>query len=156
MAGMLKKALTLITGSDDLASVGIVLPHANHSRPHKKLTERELIQMESEIGAELFGQVPVGHHRQFFNLDRTTWIWYEEWIDPVTKKRQESTIRYEVHPNGILKAQEGARYSFLEGQELTNFITAVQIYYERVMREVYHRDPTTGQKHPALAPASTV
>lgn len=155
MGKLLKTALTLIAGSDDLASVGIILPHAQKGAP-KHRTERELIQQESEIGAELFGPVPIGHHRQFFNLDRTTWIWYEEWIDPTTKKQQEATIRYEVHTNGVLKAQEGARYSFLEGQELTNFITAVQIYYERVMREVYHRDPATGQKHPAFVPASTV
>jgi len=155
MSGFLKKTLTLIAGTDDLASVGINLPHPR-SKQRRRLTERELIQMESEIGAQLFGPVPAGHHRQFFNLDRTTWIWYEEWFDSETKKRQQATIRYEVHPNGILKAQEGARYSFIEGQELTNFMSAVQIYYERVMREVYHRDPTTGQKHPVFTPSHAV
>lgn len=155
MAGFIKKALVLLTGTEDLPSLGIKLP-AGTPKPYQALTERELIQMESEIGAQLFGPVPEGHHRQFFNLDRTTWIWYEEWIDPVTKKRKEATIRYEVHHNGILKAQEGARYNFLEGQELTNFIAAVQIYYERVMREIYHRDPVTGQKHPAFPPAGAV
>lgn len=157
MSKFLKKTLTLIAGTDDLASIGISLPRPRiRSRPLKQLTERELIQKESEIGAQLFGIVPEGHHRQFFNLDRNTWIWYEEWVDPTTKKRQESTIRYEIHANGVLKAQEGARYNFLEGQELINFVTAVQIYYERVMREVYHRDPATGQRHPAFAPSSAV
>lgn len=157
MAGFLKKTLTLITGTDDLASVGITLPKMSaHQRAHKRPTERELIQKESEIGSQLFGPIPAGHHRQFFNLDRSTWIWYEEWVDPATKKRQEATIRYEIHQNGILKAQEGARYNFLEGQELTNFITAVQIYYERTMREIYHCDPTTGQKHPVFTPSRAV
>jgi hypothetical protein len=155
MAGFLKKTLVLLTGAEELPSLGIKLPVVGQ-KSYKTYTERELIQMESEIGSQLFGPIPPGHHRQFFNLDRTTWIWYEEWIDPVTKKRKDATIRYEVHHNGILKAQEGARYNFLEGQELTNFIAAVQIYYERVMREIYHRDPTTGQKHPAFPSASAV
>lgn len=155
MTGLLKKTLVLLTGTEDLSSFGFKIPAASQ-KSYKTLSKRELIQLESEIGAQLFGPVPVGHHRQFFNLDRTTWIWYEEWIDPETKKRKEATIRYEVHHNGILKAQEGARYNFLEGQELTNFIAAVQIYYERVMREIYHRDPVTGQKHPAFPSASAV
>ena len=44
-------------------------------RPLKKLTERELIQLESEIGATIFGDKP-DHvvRRTFFNLDKTTWI----------------------------------------------------------------------------------
>ena len=48
-------------------------------RPLKKLTERELIQLESEIGATIFGDKP-DHvvRRTFFNLDKTTWIWHEE------------------------------------------------------------------------------
>jgi hypothetical protein len=50
-----------------------------------------------------------------------------------------------VHEKGILKVQEGARYDFLEGQELENLTLAAQMYYERVMREIYKRDPQTGQ-----------
>ena len=46
----------------------------------------------------------------------------------------------------ILKAQDGAKYSYLEGEELQNFGVAVQMYYEQVMRGVYKRDPKTGQK----------
>lgn len=114
------------------------------SRPLRKLSRRELIQLESEIGATLFGPIPKGHHRQFFNLDRTTWIWYEEWTDHLGKKRS-STTRYEVHPNGILKVQEGARYNFIEGQEFDNLVLATRLYYEKVAREIYKRDPQTGQ-----------
>ncbi len=100
--------------------------------------------MESEIGAQIFGALPQGHRREFFCLDANTWIWYEEWVDD-KRKLQSSTIRYEVNENGVLKVQEGARYSYLEGQEYQNFALSVQIYYERVMREIYHLDPSTGE-----------
>lgn len=143
MADVFKKALQLLTGSDH-TTLG-PLSTAKKRRPLKQLTERELIQLESKIGAQLFGEIPKGHRREFFNLDKDTWIWHEEWTGE-DGKRSSSTTRYEAQGDRILKVQEGARYTYLEGQELTNLGLAVQIYYERVMREVYHRDPQTGQK----------
>jgi len=141
MPTIFKKALGLLTGGDTTTT--FKMPK---NRPLKKLTERELIQLESEIGSKLFGEIPKGHRREFFCLDEKTWIWYEEWIDPKTNKRANTTVRYEVHANGILKVQEGARYSFLEGPELDNLVAAVGMYYEQVARGVYKRDPHTGQK----------
>jgi hypothetical protein len=143
MADILKKALQLLTGNDPSSLANFKISKKN--RPLKALTERELIQLESEIGSQLFGPVPKGHRREFFNLDPTTWIWHEESVD-ANGKTVQFTTRYEVQENGVLKVQEGARYTFLEGQELQNLTLAVQIYYERVMREVYHRDPQSGQK----------
>lgn len=65
----------------------------------------------------------------------------------MTGQRKNMTIRYEVHENGILKVQEGARYNFIEGQELENFMAAIHLYYERVARELYHVDvPSHHQK----------
>lgn len=141
MAYALKKVLELLTGVDTPAL--LTMPK---KRLLKGLTERELIQLESAIGRELFGPIPDGHTREFFNLDPNTWIWYEEYINPATGKKQSTTTRYEVRENGILKAQDGAQYSFIEGEELRNLTLAVQMYYERVMREVYKRDPSTGYK----------
>lgn len=126
-------ALKFITGTDDPLK-------AFRSRP----TRRQLIQRESEIGGQLFGSVPEGHHRQFFNLDSTTWIWYEEWTDEKGVP-QSLTTRYEVHPNGVLKVQDNAPYYFIEGQELVNLTMAIRTYYERVSREVYKQDPLTAQ-----------
>ena len=136
MAGLLKKSLKLLTGSDSIAFGGFT----RRSKP----TRRELIQRESEIGGHLFGQVPAGHHRQFFNLDPTTWVWYEEWPDD-KGKMQRSTTRYEVHENGILKVQEGTHYYYIEGSELTNLVTAMRLYFEQVTRDIYRRDPATGK-----------
>ncbi len=135
-----KKVTKLITG--DSSSVMLSMPK---NRPLKKYTERELLQMESEIGSKLFGEIPEGHRREFFCFDDKTWIWYEEWKDPKTNKRHSTTTRYEVHEKGILKVQEGARYSFIEGEELDNLIAATTMYYEQVMRGVYGFDPKTGQ-----------
>lgn len=148
---LLKKLFILLLGTEpmvaspqsqaDAVRRAAEKSHKPHKRPFSKLTERELIQIESDIGAQLFGAVPKGHRREFFNLDLSTWIWYDEWIDPTTGQRQSTTIRYEVHERGILKVQEAARYVFIEGQELKNFMTAIHLYYERVAREVYHADP---------------
>jgi hypothetical protein len=135
MADLFKKALSLIVGNPAQTKDG---------RPLKKLSERELIRLESNIGRDLFGAIPAGHRREFFCLDPHTWIWYEEWIDPITKKASNLTTRYEVHPNGILKVQDGKPYHFIEGVELQNLSMATQLYRERVMRDVYRKDPHTG------------
>lgn len=127
-----KKSLQLLIGSDSLRL------------PTKKITKRELIQKESRIGGQLFGAVPAGHHRQFFNLDASTWVWYEEWTDGKGKS-QNRTTRYEVHENGVLKVQDGAPYYYIEGQELDNLLLATNMYYERVAKEIYKFDAATGK-----------
>lgn len=142
MGKVLKKALTLLVGEN--ASFDLPLPNLR-KRALVTLTERELLKLESEIGSQLFGPIPDGHRREFFCLDEQTWIWHEEWIDD-SKKLQTSTIRYEINEHGVLKVQQGARYSYLDGEELQNFGVAIRMYYEQVARGVYNRDPETGQK----------
>lgn len=139
---VLKKTLTLLIGNtDDLSYLRI--PKGKSGV--KKMSERELIQRESEIGRELFGPVPKGHQREFFCLDESTCIWYESYKDK-DGKEVASTTRYEIQGDKVLKAQEGARYSYLEGPELDNLLVAIRMYYERVMRSVYGRDSSTGQR----------
>lgn len=139
---MFQKALTLLTGSQSF-NPKLSLPYKN--RPLKKLTERELLRLESQIGAQLFGPIPKGHRREFFCLDEATWIWHEEWQNEKGQPQQ-ATTRYEVHPNGVLKVQEGSRYQYIAGQELENLTLATRLYYEQVARGVYKRDPQTGIK----------
>lgn len=141
MASVLQKAYQLLVG-DDANVDWLKLPK---KRTLKKFTERELLSLESEIGSKLFGPIPAGHRREFFCLDEKTWIWHEEWLDE-KKKLTTSTVRYEINEHGVLKVQEGARYSYLEGEELRNFGIALRMYYEQVARSVYKRDPATGQK----------
>lgn len=136
MSGLLQKTLTLLTGSS-----------TTNNRPLKQLTERELIELEAEIGGKLFGPIPAGHKREFFCLDDQTWIWHEEWVNH-DKQRQVTSTRYEIHDNGILKAQDGKVYKFIEGEELRNLVVAIRLYYEAVSRGIYRRDPLTGQPLP--------
>jgi hypothetical protein len=143
MPNVLKKALQLLVGTDDAQSLLLKLPT---NRPFKGMTERELIQLESEIGASLFGPVPAGNRREFFCLDQNTWIWHEEWIDTNSGRLQTMTTRYEIQARGILKAQDGAQYTYIEGEELKNLLLSIQMYYEQVARRVYGRDPASGKK----------
>ena len=136
-----KKALTLLVGDTNDISY---LKMPKMSSTSKKVTERELIQLESNIGKELFGAIPGGHRREFFCLDEKTCVWYEEYKDE-NGKMVSHTTRYEIQDDKVLKAQDGAKYSYLEGAELNNLLTAISLYYERVMRTVYRRDPDTGE-----------
>lgn len=131
---LLKKALELIVGNPP-----------TKKRPLGKFSERELIELEAEIGRNLFGPIPADHRREFFCLDSHTWVWYEEWIDVDTGKKKAITTRYEVHENGILKVQDGNNYRFIDGEELNNFGVLVRLYYEQTMRGIYKKDPYTGE-----------
>ena len=143
MPNIFKKALKLVFADDPIAPL---LKLSKKDRPLQTLTERELIQLESQIGQQVFGATPLHVvRREFFNLDETTWIWHEE-IKHEDGTKEELTTRYEVQPRGILKVQPGPRYTYLEGAELQNFVLAVKEYYERVTRDLYKRDPKTGQK----------
>ena len=131
--GLWSKTFKLITGIEPAPQ-----------QPRNQLTRRQLIRMESSIGAQLFGPVPAGHRREFFYLDTDTWVWYEEWLDD-RNKRHELTTRYEIRPGGVLKVQDGQPYAVLEGEELRNLYLAIKLYHERTAREVYKRDPMTQQ-----------
>lgn len=143
MNSLIKKALELIVG-DDTAFDLTKIPDSK-KRPLKNLTERQLLRLESAIGAEIFGKIPHGHRREFFCLDEKTWIWHEEWTD-ANRTDHANTIRYEIGDNGVLKVQDGARYSYLDGTELQNFALAVRMYYEQVSRKVYQHEPEPVQK----------
>ena len=101
---------------------------------HDSSTERELIRREAEIGGQLFGPVPSGHHRQFFCLDEHTWVWYEEWTD-AAGRQQSVTTRYEVRPNGVLKIQDSGSYQRLSRDEARNLYNATELYRRRVGAE---------------------
>lgn len=145
MSQLFRKALTLLVGDTSRTPSVTDFLRMPTNRPARQLTERQLINLESQIGAKLFGELPGGHRREFFCLDEHTWIWHEEWLDE-HKKLQVMTTRYEIQDKGILKVQPGPRYTYLEGEELNNLLMATRLYYEQVAREVYHRDPQTGDK----------
>jgi len=111
--------------------------------PFVKLTERELIDAESAIGRQLFGEIPAEHKRDFFCLDEYTWVWHEEWKEGREIKTQ--TVRYEIRGEKIVKINGSGEYTYVKGEELRNFVLAIKLYYEQVMRSIYKIDPNTGQ-----------
>ncbi len=98
--------------------------------PRKRM-QRSLMRREAEIGGQLFGPVPEGRRRQFFCLDSHTWIWHEEWQN-ANGERQAITTRYDIRPNGILKAQDGQHYQRLSRDEARNLAQAAKLYRQRI------------------------
>ena len=98
---------------------------------------RELLHREAKIGGELFGPVQPGGRREFFCLDRHTWVWHEEWVDKETRMPRVVTTRYDIRPSGILKAQDGQSYRYIEATEARRLYRAISLYKQRVFTEVY-------------------
>lgn len=97
---------------------------------------RNLIRHEAKIGGQLFGPVPKGGRREFFCLDEHTWVWHEEWTDN-SGNRKSKTTRYDMRPNGILKAQDGQHYQQVSNEEARNLFQAIETYLQRVRSEIY-------------------
>ena len=89
--------------------------------PFKKMNQRDLVDLESSLGATIFGAIPEGHRREFFNVDNDTWIWHEEWAVG-NKQICERTIRYEISETQVIKVEPGPHYTHIKGKELNNFI----------------------------------
>lgn len=94
-----------------------------------------LIRHEARLGGEVFGPIPAGHRREFFCLDERTWVWHEEWQD-ASGQHQIMTTRYDVRPDGILKAQND-HYQRLSHDEARRLRRAAHLYFERANREIY-------------------
>lgn len=92
---------------------------------------RQAVREEARIGGTVFGPVPEGVRREFFCLDEHTWVWHEEWTD-ANNMRHARTTRYDVRPNGILKAQDGQPYQPLGREEAQRLLQAAQRYNQLV------------------------
>ena len=96
----------------------------------------ELINAESELGRTIFGPIPTGHQREFFEHKKNVWIWYEGWSDEAGNVHG-LTIRYEVKPDGVFKKSAGQPYVKLEGEELNNFRNAARTYLDLIKTKLY-------------------
>lgn len=98
--------------------------------------QQRLLRYEAKIGGRLFGEVPAGHHREFFCLDEHTWVWHEEWVDKKTGERKVQTTRYEIRPDRILKARDG-QYQPVSREEADHLLEAARAYRDTVDKELY-------------------
>lgn len=96
---------------------------------------RNLIRREAQIGGTVFGPVPEGVRREFFCLDKHTWVWHEEWRDSDGQQHMRTT-RYDVRPTGVIKSQNGM-YQSLSDTEAVNLRDAIKLYHQRVMEQMY-------------------
>lgn len=97
--------------------------------------QRNLMRHEARIGGQLFGEIRPGGRREFFCLDRHTWVWHEEWVDQ-NGNHQACTTRYDVRPKDIIKSQNG-RYMSVSKEEAARLAEAARLYQRRVRNELY-------------------
>lgn len=100
-----------------------------------KLTEDDLINAESRLGATLFGPIPEGHRREFFRYRHNVWVYHESWKS--NGKKMESTITYKVKENGVFKCPLGGECIKITGAELNNFKKAVTEYLKLIKAKLY-------------------
>lgn len=94
-----------------------------------------LLRHEAEIGGQIFGPVTRGGRREFFCLDKRTWVWHEEWTDEHGQRRY-ATTRYDMRPGGVFKSQNGS-YLVVSPEEARNLLSAIKLYEQRVSEELY-------------------
>lgn len=110
-----------------------MLPQDEEAR--KVIIHRNILRDLAKMGGEVFGRVPDGTRREFFCLDRHTWVWHEEWVN-TSGMRQVRTTRYDIRPQGIFKAQDGQPYQPVSLEEAQRFGAAIT-EYQRCMHEKF-------------------
>lgn len=97
----------------------------------------DLINAESRIGGQIFGQSSQGVVRRFFLDESNNWYYHETAKSSNGEKLYDFTIRYEVLPQGILKSVDGKHHTFVTGVELENLKQAIKIYTQRIKADLY-------------------
>jgi hypothetical protein len=97
-----------------------------------------LIRKEAVIGGQLFGKLPAGHRREFYNLDKQNWVWYEERINSKGIKQVRNTT-YTISFDGIIKSHDGLSCSRISYSEARNLLEAIKLYYKKVSKELYQQ-----------------
>lgn len=105
------------------------------------LTEERLINDESKIGAEIFGPLEADEYRAFFFEGYKNG--FNSWIFHKRVGESYLTFRYEVQNGGILRSSStdsssSVKNYFISGEELDNFMKSTEMYYDRVMSEMYN------------------
>lgn len=109
--------------------LGLLLP--KNAEQQRAEAYSAVLREFAKIGGTVFGPVSKDIRREFFCLDRHTWIWHEEWTD-VHKVHHVRTTRYDIRPHGIFKAQDGQPYQPLTRGEALNLYRAVEAYNKAV------------------------
>lgn len=105
---------------------------------YQPIETRDLINRESLVGGKVFGVERPNEVIRFYNLDLNNWYFYQQITDK-SNKSQSATIHYEVHPGVVWRSNLGSETLFepLADDELEVFMLATEMYYKRVMDQVY-------------------
>ncbi len=103
-----------------------------------RISADELMNIESEWGGILFGPVPAGRQRNFFEYKKNVWIWYEGWVDKGGPAKDNLTIRYEVRPAGVFKRVNDQKYEKVTGAELDYFRMTLHQYLKLMKSKLYY------------------
>lgn len=131
----LKKLLVRKTSAPNMKP-GQTGYRGNPHRYSNRFTYDELINAESALGRTIFGPIPAGRQREFFEYRKNVWIWHESYLD-VNGIMQNMTVRYEVRPEGVFKRPGSGSYRKIEGAELENFCRAARTYLNLVKAKLY-------------------
>lgn len=107
--------------------------------PHRysnRFSYEDLVNAESAFGRTIFGPVPEGHQREFFEYRKNVWIWHESFVD-ANGVMQDMTVRYEVRPDGVFKKPGDDSYRKIGGAELENFRQAARTYLNLIKTNLY-------------------
>ena len=107
--------------------------------PHRysnRFSYEDLVNAESAYGRTIFGPIPEGHQREFFEYRKNVWIWHESFLDN-NGIVQNMTVRYEVRPDGVFKKPGNEAYRKINGSELENFRNAARTYLSLIKTNLY-------------------
>lgn len=114
----------------------------SHAQERDARIYRNIIRDFAQMGGTLFGPVPKGTRREFFCLDRHTWVWHEEWNDEKGAHHARTT-RYDLRPHGIFKAQDGQPYQPISYEEALRLQAASNQYRQKVHEKLDPLLPAT-------------
>ena len=112
---------------------------AQDPQTHYQDVTRDLLRRESMIGKEIFGPIPAGGNREFFHLDKHTWVWVETWNDAASRSMKTKSTKYIVKPTEVIKSVDNGQYERVTLEEAKRLEQAVHIYVKRVHKELYGR-----------------
>jgi len=119
----------------------------------EKRARNDLITKESVIGAAIFGLKSnsnerdeffcEGHVKDHNQDDVDSWLFHQEKTDTLTGNHTSRTLHYEVLPTGVLLVGNG----YIQSDELDKFVAATEMYYERVMKQIYSGNEFIDHSH---------
>jgi hypothetical protein len=119
---------------------------------YKDLTPEVLINREGRIGASLFEKTDMMKVLNFHVEGPENKDWYFHFVVGADRF---VTNHYTILNDRVIKAisdtkmnpnnQDSVRFSDVEPEELANFMKATRMYHDKVLKELYNRDPKTGR-----------